>query len=178
MIGCRVYGVELSAYVDGELDLAAERFLERHVEHCADCASALATLRRLEERLEALPQFAPSRQFEARLWAAVDALEPQARASRPSLVGRLVAFVRDWRPIEWALVPVAIVLAVVLYTGGDRRGQPALQSEASSELPYQDWALVADAESFELILSDDHELLYSLDDLEAASARDPAERTR
>ncbi|MGD8377664.1 MAG: anti-sigma factor [Acidobacteriota bacterium] len=47
----------LSAYLDGELDAAARRALERHLEACAACAGVLVDLRRMAEvsRDETIP---------------------------------------------------------------------------------------------------------------------------
>lgn len=50
-------GEDLSAYLDGELDAAAARHVEEHLAGCAECASLLSELRRLDETAarEAVP---------------------------------------------------------------------------------------------------------------------------
>jgi len=54
---------QLSAYLDGELSLAEQEALERHLPTCARCQQALAELRAVRRLLHALPAPALPRSF-------------------------------------------------------------------------------------------------------------------
>ena len=45
-MNCRGVIVELSSYLDGELDARARSDLERHLEHCEDCRLVVDTTRK------------------------------------------------------------------------------------------------------------------------------------
>ena len=144
MTGCTEYGAEVSAYLDDGLATAERESVERHVETCVSCAAFLRASRALEGKLRALPHLEPSRRFEARLQArlaGVGAVRTPSWRRRETLAGGSV------------LAAAAAALALVLSSG-------------SSALSDEDWALIADEESFDLMLSDDHELVYALDVLE------------
>jgi hypothetical protein len=53
----------LSAYVDGELNVANRADLERHLEGCAECRAELTSLRSLVSLLHQVPQIEPRRSF-------------------------------------------------------------------------------------------------------------------
>lgn len=53
---CRSIADDLSAYVDAEVDAARALEIERHVEQCASCRSAVAALREVAGRVAALPR--------------------------------------------------------------------------------------------------------------------------
>lgn len=152
MTGCPRFGEELSAYLDAELDPGARAALEAHLADCPDCRAALGSLTWLDGQLAALPAIEASPQFEARLRARlVRAQEPRGWRRAPARLRRA------WRS-EWnlptaaaAAVAVAALLALPL-------GRPAP--------PDPEWALAADAEGFELVLTEDVELLATLDVLE------------
>ena len=92
---------ELSAYVDGQLDVAAGARLEVHIESCAACRDTLTELRAVRSALAALPQSPAPRSFALR----EEDVQPQpSRATlaafgpAPALLGgvatvALVAFV-------------------------------------------------------------------------------------
>jgi anti-sigma factor RsiW len=60
---------KLAAYLDGELDRAAEIELEAHLANCAECRAELEELRRLSSLLQAAPQpaFTPTATFKNQL---------------------------------------------------------------------------------------------------------------
>jgi hypothetical protein len=88
----------------------------------------------------------PSPQFEAGFWARLARAEEGAG-------GRTI--LRYLRPAGWLVGAGAAAALALLLTLGD----PAL--------PEQDWTIVADAESFDLLREVDLELLSALDVLEA-----------
>ncbi len=89
----------------------------------------------------------PSPQFEARFWARLAQLE-----DRPSWRERWLRVPR----MAWVAGGAALAVGAALLL--------SLRHPALSEL---DWAIVADAEGFDLVLEADPELLATLDVLEA-----------
>jgi anti-sigma factor RsiW len=155
VIGCELFGGELSAYRDDELAPAARGALESHLPGCASCRSALDRLAWLDARLGELPAAAPSPDFEARFRARL------ARASEPAgWRARLEHVTAALRP-AWSLPALAAAVAAVaalLYLRDPRTGRgPEIDP---------DWAIAADVEGFELVLAEDPELLAALDLLE------------
>lgn len=102
----------LSDYLDGELAGAEREALERHVGSCAECAAALAELRRVVARASALEDRPPERD----LWPGIAArvgLGPAAGGDVVDLAAR-----RRWRGRRFSfslpqLVAAGIVLAVL-----------------------------------------------------------------
>jgi anti-sigma factor RsiW len=137
---------DLDAYLDGELAPEERAAFEHELERSSDLRRALQLRRELEDSLQALPRAEPSPQFEARFWARL------ARAEKPQ--GGRAAFLplRGWGPILAGPALAAAVLFLLL-------GNPSL--------PQSDWELLADGEGFELVLSEDPELLAALELLEA-----------
>ncbi len=147
MKGCEAYNHELDAYIDGELDPRTREPFQAHLPGCSPCTVALERRESLDHALRSLPVVEPSPQFEARFWARLARLE-----DRPS-----------WRE-RWLRVPRTAWVA-----GGAALavGAALLLSLRHPALSEQDWAIVADAEGFDLVLEADPELLATLDVLEA-----------
>ena len=137
---------DLDAYLDGELDPEERASFERELERSSDLRAALQVRNELDRSLQELPQVEPSPQFESSFWARL-AREEEPRGWRAAVVG-----LRSWGPIFAGPALAAAVLFLVL-------GNPSL--------PQSDWELLADAEGFELVLSEDPELLAALEVLEA-----------
>lgn len=142
--GCQRFGAEISAYLDRELPAEAAATLETHLPGCEDCGAALAALRGIDLRLAELPRIEPAAQFEARFWA---------RLAR----GRSAAPERSWRARfpELALVAAGVAALLWLMTPGD------------PSLPERDWEIVAEADRFELLMDEDLDVLWELEELEA-----------
>jgi hypothetical protein len=102
--------------------------------------------RKVDELVARLPRVEPSPQFEAGFWARLARAEEGAE--RRTLL-------RYLHPARWLVGAGAAAALALLLTLGD----PAL--------PEQDWTIVADAESFDLLREGDLELLSALDVLEA-----------
>ena len=145
MTGCNRFGAELEAYLDWELPAPLHTALRAHLPECTDCRRALDAQRWLAGQIAGLAPQEPSAQFEARFWARI------ARGDdAPGVWGRLGRWLPSLRP-DWALGVAALAVLALLLSQGE------------SALPPQDWAIVADAEQFELLESGDLELLAALD---------------
>ena len=152
---CERFRPELSAHLDGELDPDLARALGVHLGGCGECTRRLEGLAALDAELRALPRIEASPQFEARLWSRIHTANEETASTAEGRVRRWLG-ARGF--LEWGWVPAALVALALFASGG------------SEPLPEEDWALVADADTFELMLSDDIELVYALDELEAWDA--------
>ncbi|MBW2280618.1 MAG: zf-HC2 domain-containing protein [Deltaproteobacteria bacterium] len=154
MSGCRRWGAEVAAYLDGELDEAAGPSFDAHLPDCEACGEALEAQRALDVDLRSLPRIEPSPQFEAQFWARL------ARAEGEEPVR---GWLHSWRMrvAEVAFVAAGVGALAWMVTQDDPR---ATQTTALLE---KDWEIVAEGERFELLLDEDHELLWSLEVLEA-----------
>jgi anti-sigma factor RsiW len=144
--GCAEYGPEVSAYLDDGLAPDERRRVELHLGGCASCAALLGAGRELDQALRELLRIEPSRGFEAKLRARLSlgaAAAPRWR--RRSFLTRSAG------------VAAAAAAALALL----------LSPPQGTSFPDEDWELIADEDSFDLMLSDDHELVYALDALEA-----------
>jgi anti-sigma factor RsiW len=141
--GCAEYGPEVSAYLDDGLDAEERRRVEVHLAGCASCTALLSASRELDRTVRELPRIEPSPGFETKL---------RARLGRPAAPG--------WRRrgglARFAVVGAAAAAVLAL-----------LLTPATPSMSDEDWELIADEASFDLMLSDDHELVYALDVLEA-----------
>ena len=147
MNGCESFGPEIGAYLDNELPGAERAALEAHLPDCRPCQGALTEQRQLNATLAELPRLAPDSQFEARFWARL-ARDSQAAGGASGWRARWL-----WLPGGLAAT-AALTLALLLSNGG-------------SELPAEDWEIVSDPERFELLASEDLEILRELELLES-----------
>lgn len=147
-MGCTEYGPEVSAYLDEGLGPEERRRVELHLTGCASCTGLLRASRELDEALRGLPRIEPSPGFEARLRGRLG-WSTAPRWRRRGVLARLAV----------AGVAAAAVLALLVSTG-------------ESTLSEEDWELIADEDSFDLMLSEDHELVYALDVLETWDERE------
>ena len=144
MSGCRSFGAEIGAYLDGELPVEAAATLEAHLPGCEDCGAALAAQRGIDLRLRELPRIQPAPQFGARFWARL----ARAHAAAPA---------RSWRARVPELALAAAGMAALLW----------LVTQGDPSLPERDWEIVAEAERFELLMDEDLDVLWELEELEA-----------
>lgn len=68
---CEKLQRELSAYVDGELDAASSRGIERHLDQCDACRKMLADFREVDALVRGLPRFVAGPDFAVQLLARV-----------------------------------------------------------------------------------------------------------
>ena len=159
MTGCDRYATGLGAYLDGELEPALASRLEAHLPDCEPCRTALTAHDRLAHALHELPGLEPGPQFEAGFWAR---LARDDRAGRGGLLRR---------GSTWALASAAALGAAALLFS---LRTPALPDQpppgGPPALHSRDWAIVRDAERFELLESADLELVRALDVLEGWDA--------
>lgn len=110
--------VDLSAYVDGQLEPPARDRLEAHIETCTPCREALAELRSLRLALQELPPVTAPRSFALReADVQVQAKPAPLLAGQPALLGGLAS--------------VALVAFVAL-VGVDVLGQPSAQRDSDT----------------------------------------------
>lgn len=119
--------VDLSAYVDGQLEPPARDRLEAHIETCTPCREALAELRALRSALQELPPAMAPRSFALReADVRVEAKPSLTPARPPALLGGLAS--------------VALVAFVAL-VGVDVLGQPSVQRDVDTNSPMSAEAL-------------------------------------
>ena len=110
--------VDLSAYVDGQLEPPARDRLEAHIETCTPCREALAELRALRSALRELPPATAPRSFALREADVRGEPKPSLMPARPpALLGGLAS--------------VALVAFVAL-VGVDVLGQPPTRGDADA----------------------------------------------
>jgi anti-sigma factor RsiW len=139
-------GPDLDSYLDGELSDTEQAAFERELERSAELRRALESRGQLDRAIRSMATVEPSPQFEAQFWARL------VRAEEPLGWRRGLARLRAWGPVM-AAPGLASVLLVLLM------GNPSL--------PERDWELLADPVGFELMLSEDVELVKALDVVEA-----------
>jgi hypothetical protein len=122
-MSCNDYRDAIAEFVDGSLDAAGRRALERHVEGCVDCRALVGDLKSIQAAAFTLQRHDPP----AKAWEAIRAriaAEP-VHAAR----GRVLAWPRT--PTAWGLWLAAAAALIVATTAGiyplldDRRHQDA-----------------------------------------------------
>jgi len=170
-LGCEAKGSELSAYLDGELSPQEREAMQAHLAACDACRGGLRASQSLDARIRALPGVAATPALAERLHAALETHAP-AHSGAPRAGGpRPVAPLRPASPRSRLLLHVApwLAAACLLVALADRRSHDPLLPANED-----DWSLIADADpaQFELMLSEDHDLLYALDLLESWEEED------
>jgi anti-sigma factor RsiW len=101
-MSCDKTGLELTAYLDGELDLAGTLAFERHLAECADCTRALEAQHALRDSIAAaglrhLPSPAQTRRLRRALGSAANS-SPAGRLwhQLPALAALLLVAVASW----------------------------------------------------------------------------------
>jgi hypothetical protein len=123
-MSCDDFSGALAEFVDGELDPARQRGLERHVEGCADCRALLADLKSIQAAAFTLDRVEPP----AHVWAALRT----AVAAEPAPItrGRLLAWPRSRR--AWGVWLAAAAALLLATTAGI---YPLLQDRAPQSNP-------------------------------------------
>jgi anti-sigma factor RsiW len=145
-VSCPDYASERGAYLDAELGPAAREAFESHLPGCSECRAALEAESWLAAQFGALPAVEPSPQFEARFWARV----ARDQEAAPSAWWQRLSSLR----LATAGGSLAVVVAILLFSEPRRPDS-------------DEWAMIASEDTFELMLDEDHELLFDLEVLEA-----------
>lgn len=103
---CADFSEPIAAFVDGTLDPAAQRALERHVEGCAACRALVADLKSIQAAAFTIDRV----ELPAHLWPAI---QTRVAAESSATRGRLLS----WPPTRPALATWAAAAALVLATG-------------------------------------------------------------
>ncbi len=151
MNACR-YSENLVAFLDEELSEQERADFESHLSNCQSCGETIDQQRSLGSALASLPTVDPSPGFETRFWARI-AREDQAAEQRREQGFWARA---GWRGWLVGLTTAAVAAGAVML---------ALRPPGPELDP--DFALVADAEQFELLADADIELLEVMEILEA-----------
>ena len=109
-MSCNDYREAIAEFVDGSLDAAAERDLERHVANCADCRALVADLKSIQAAAFTLERHQPP----AHAWAAIReriAAEPSADAR-----GRVLNWPRT--RTAWGVWMAAAAALLIVTTAG------------------------------------------------------------
>jgi anti-sigma factor RsiW len=137
---------DLDSYLDGELSEGERIAFERELERSPELRRVLELRRELDQTVRSTTAVDPSPQFEAQFWARL------ARAEESRGWRALGMRLRSWGPVIAGPALAGGLLVLLM-------GNPSL--------PEADWELLADAEGFELIVSDDADLVVALDVVEA-----------
>ncbi len=136
----------IDAYLDDELAAEERSAFETEIERSVSLRQALEEREGLDHAIRALPPVEVSPQFEAHFRARL------ARAEDRQGWRGLLVRARTWAGVFAGPAVAAVALALLV-------GNPSL--------PEADWALITDADAFELILEEDPNLLAALDVLES-----------
>ena len=141
---CRLVAVNLSAYLDGELDADQQRVVEAHLDHCAQCTAALDTLEITDTLIERewrdnapLPSSSEVKSSIDSIMAAL----PPAPVSTPEFAPKRVHAKARWMRFSTGLAGI-IAFAAMLgssyrmgYVNGRTSSQPAFTPSPSYENP-------------------------------------------
>ena len=99
-----INGLQLSAFLDGELppqEMEAVRF---HLTLCERCRRQLMVIQQTDQRMKAMPVIEPSRQFERNVWEKIHSMaeKPQNR------------FIEKWFPSPYKLISASAMAAALL----------------------------------------------------------------
>ena len=100
---CADYNESIADFVDGTLDPARQRALERHVEGCAACRALVADLKSIQAAAFTLDRI----ELPGHLWTVVQARVAEQKSSG----ARLLAFPRTRAAMGWWAAAAALVLA-------------------------------------------------------------------
>lgn len=160
-------GEDLAAMADGGRSLqdARKLELERHVEDCAVCRTAIASAKLVLETVDATRPLEPSKSFDSALFAKLDALDQQSRVSIWDRLRELFTLPKIGVAMAAA---AALVLAVVFFEQDRRSPEQFLTADVAQNL--EGLAVAEDLDLYrdlELV-----ENLDVLDDLDAINAMD------
>jgi anti-sigma factor RsiW len=108
-MSCHDYREAIAEFVDGRLDAAAERALERHVAECAACRALVADLKSIQAAAFTLER----RQPPAAVWQAIRA--QVATETHASSRGRVLQWPRTRRAwMVWSSAAAALLVAATI----------------------------------------------------------------
>jgi anti-sigma factor RsiW len=126
------YRVCLDAFQDGELEEAAAREVERHLESCPACAEEMAEIREVSRSFGPMARDMMSRAALARAHAAAEAAASELASPLPRVAGLLTGLAAS----------VLVVVSAWLWEAPVVRVQPP-QVEVASSAPAAEWERVA-----------------------------------
>jgi hypothetical protein len=149
-MNCTEYQDAIAEFVDGALDPARQRALERHVEGCEACRALVADLKTIQAAAFTLDRV----ELPPHLWTAVRARV--AAEPRPAGPGRLLAFpVSRTAMAVWATAAAALLLATTVGIYPLLRPTPPHSDVATTPEPQSATDMVASVQS-ELRAAEEH----------------------
>jgi anti-sigma factor RsiW len=134
----------LNALADGELPPEESGIVVSHLESCPQCRQRFDAIKHADEAIKGMAGIEPSAGFDRVFWRKVADLENRKKSRF-----RLGALLAGWRPLLATGVAAAIAVAILIYTGQNKKMT-------------QDEALIA--QNMELL--QDYDLIDQLDMLE------------
>jgi anti-sigma factor RsiW len=133
-MNCNDYRDAIAEFVDGALDAAGQRELERHVAGCADCRALVADLKSIQATAFTLERHQPP----ARAWTAIR--ERIAAEPLPDTRGRVLAWPRT--RTAWGVWMAAAAALLIVTTAGIfsivNEPAPTHQDAAATSTPADD----------------------------------------
>ena len=149
------FEIELTAYLDGELEEATRAQLEAHLPGCSECGPQVATLRAAVGKLKALPDLEPSPALRRAVLS---------RVADPTWSERMSAWLRPSILVPtFGLAAAAVVALVVSRPGAGLTAEDPAEYELAANLE-----LVEDYEVVGMESLEDLEVIEQLHELEVA----------
>lgn len=149
-MNCNDYRDAIAEFVDGSLDAAGQRDLERHVASCADCRALVADLKSIQAAAFTLERHQPP----AQAWAAIR--ERIAAEPSPDARGHVLAWPRT--RTAWGVWMAAAAALLIVTTAGIYSivNEPAPAHQADLDRPSPDDAPTAASIAAELNAAEEH----------------------
>lgn len=149
-MNCTEYRDAIAEFVDGSLDPARQRALERHVEACEACRALVADLKTIQAAAFTLDRV----ELPAHLWPAIRARV--AEEPRGSLPGRLLAFPKSRTTLGiWLAAAAALLIATTVGIYPLLRPAASHQESAAAPEAPSPTEIVASVQS-ELAAAEEH----------------------
>jgi anti-sigma factor RsiW len=163
-MNCRDLNELLVDYVDGRLDPAEQRKLERHLEACDNCSALVTDLRTIRAAAFMLDRHEPAPAVWARLQAAV--------AAEPAPKGRLLTLPARGNWPVWLGAAAALVLATIIGLMPLMSRNPAPASDAAADAGDTEISVESVAAEFEAA---ERHYQKAIDDLQTIANQDTGE---
>ena len=150
-MSCSDYSDAIAEFVDGSLDPAKQRALERHVEGCPACRALVADLKSIQAAAFTLDRV----ELPPHLWSAVRSAIAQEPV--PTGRGRLIAWPQSRSTrLAWLAAAAALLLVTTAGTYSLLRSPATHQNDSAATLPAANDADVVASVQLELKAAEEH----------------------